>query len=55
MSIVCVPIHIVNRLGTVRESELFEPIEDNSKRHTIRFTSYKQMLDIVDDCKETIW
>jgi len=42
-------------LGSVRQSELFEPTEDQSKRQTTRFSSYKQLLDFVDDCKDTIW
>ena len=42
-------------LGSVRESELYEPIEDYTKRRTTIFTSYKQLLDFVDDCKDTIW
>ena len=43
------------RLGLVRENEFNEPIEDGNKRQTTVFTSYKQLLNIVDDCKETIW
>lgn len=39
------------RLGSVREDELEEPIEEM----TNVFTSYKQMIDTIDDCKESIW
>jgi len=42
-------------LGSVRESELYEPIEDHTNRQTTVFSSYKQLLDFVDDCKDTIW
>lgn len=42
-------------LGAVRESELYEPIEDEHEGQTTFFSSYKQLLDFVDDCKDTIW
>ena len=42
-------------IGAVRESELYEPIEDEHKGQTTFFSSYKQLLDFVDDCKDTIW
>ena len=42
-------------LGSVHKSELDESIEDPSKRRTTVFTSYKQLLDTVDDCQDTIW
>ncbi|CAF1131792.1 unnamed protein product [Rotaria sordida] len=48
-------IKMVEQTGSVRKIELFEPIEDYTKRQTIVFSSYKQLLDFVDDCKDTIW
>lgn len=42
-------------LGTVRVNELSESIEDHTKRQTMFFSSYKQLLDFVDDCKDTLW
>ncbi len=42
-------------LGSVRGHELSEPIEDYTKRQTTIFSSYRQLLDFVDDCKDTIW
>ncbi|CAF1635475.1 unnamed protein product, partial [Adineta ricciae] len=46
---------MVEQTGAVRESELYEPIEDEHKDQTTFFSSYKQLLDFVDDCKDTIW
>jgi hypothetical protein len=45
----------LHRLGSVGENEFNEPIEDLNKRQTTVFTSYRQLLDMVDDCKENIW
>lgn len=45
----------ISFLGAVRESELYEFLEDHTKHQTIFFSSYKQLLDFVDDCKDTIW
>lgn len=45
----------LHRLGSVGENEFNQPIEDLNQRQTTVFTSYKQLLDMVDDCKENIW
>ncbi|CAF4452384.1 unnamed protein product [Rotaria socialis] len=42
-------------VGPIRKSELSEPIEDPTKHETIIFSSYKQVINLVDDCKDTIW
>ncbi|CAF3359729.1 unnamed protein product [Rotaria sp. Silwood1] len=48
-------IKMVEQTGSVRKSELSEPVEDHTKRQPTIFSSYKQLLDFVDDCKDTIW
>ncbi|CAF2365334.1 unnamed protein product [Rotaria sp. Silwood2] len=48
-------IKMVEQTGSVRKSELSESLEDHTKRQTTIFSSYKQLLDFVDDCKDNIW
>lgn len=48
-------IELVEQTGVVRANEFHQPIEDINKRQTTRFSSYKQLIDFVDDCKDTIW
>lgn len=48
-------IELVEQTGAVQTNEFHQPIEDLSKRQTTKFSSYKQLIDFVDDCKDTIW
>lgn len=48
-------IQMIEQTGSIRTSEFHQPIEDETKRRTTRFSSYKQLIDFVDDCKDAIW
>lgn len=48
-------IQMIEQTGSVQTSEFHQPIEDQTKQQTTRFSSYKQLIDFVDDCKDTIW
>ncbi|CAF1026468.1 unnamed protein product, partial [Didymodactylos carnosus] len=47
-------IGLVQQMGSIRKEELFERTE-NIQAYSTNFSSYKQLVDMVEYCEENIW